>query len=77
MIGQLRIACGDVPRDALVEAEATEQAERRRKVLLAVQTLLFDRAALLRKKRRDIADREPACLFDIGVSNGLRLLAEP
>ena len=70
VIGQLRIACGDVARDALVEAEAAEQAERRRQVLFAVQTLLFDRAALLRQKRRNVAARESACLFDIGVSHG-------
>ncbi len=65
VIGQLRVARGDVPRDALVEAEAAEQAERRRQVLFAVQPLFLDRAALLREERCDVAACEFACLFDV------------
>ena len=49
VVGQLGVACGDVAGDALVEAEAAEQTERRRQVLFAVQAFFFDRAALLRE----------------------------
>ena len=39
VIESFGIARGDVTRNALVESEATEQSERRRKSLLAVQAL--------------------------------------
>src|SRR5207244_10920352 len=42
-IRELRIAHGDMPGEALVEAVAREQAEGGRKPLLAVQPLLFKR----------------------------------
>ena len=46
VVGQLRVACGDVPGDALGEAEATEQPERPGQLLLAVQALLLHRVEL-------------------------------
>ena len=42
----LRVACGDVAGDALVEAEAAEQPEGRGEALLAVLPLLLDRREL-------------------------------
>jgi len=44
VIRALGIASGDVSGDALVEAEPTEETERGRQVLLAMQSFLFDRA---------------------------------
>ena len=46
VVGEFRVACGDVPGHALVEAELAEQPERRGEVLLAVQTFLFGIAFL-------------------------------
>ena len=44
-VGVLGVARGDVPGDALGEAEPAEDAERRRKLLLAVQALLLEGVA--------------------------------
>ena len=43
VVGQLGVAGGDVPGDALVEAERAEQPERGGQPLLAVQALVVDR----------------------------------
>ena len=69
MVGQLGIACGDVPGDSLVEAEAAEKPERGREVLFAVQPLFLDAATLLRQHRGNIAARESLGLLGVGVGH--------
>src|SRR5882757_10243198 len=73
VVGQLGIARGDVPGDALVEAETTKEPERGGEVLLAVEPLLLDRAALLGYERRNISAGELLGLLDIGVGHGSTL----
>ena len=50
VVGQLGIACRDVPGDALGEAEAAEQAQRAGQLLLAVQALLLHGGELRRDR---------------------------
>ena len=42
VVGELGVAHGDVPGDALAEAEPAEDAQRAGELLLAVQALLLD-----------------------------------
>ena len=42
MVGELGVAHGDVPGDALAEAEPAEDAQRAGELLLAVQALVLD-----------------------------------
>ena len=72
VVGELRVACGDVPGHTLVEAELTEQPERGGEVLLAVHALLGD-IALLREQRRNVAARHLLSLFGGGVSHDCQI----
>ncbi len=50
-LGVLGVAGGDVAGDALVEAEAPEEAERGSEALLAVEPLVLDRVELGQRVR--------------------------
>src|SRR5581483_4236998 len=54
VVEALRVTGGDVPRDAFVEAEVTEQPERGGQPLLAVATLVFDAVERRERVRRAV-----------------------